>query len=192
MTFIAAPQTKNDWIFLFQFSERDFLHSGPFIRGAYQIRFCRKMCIDKSFKQCVSDVNSDCSCGDFSACVRRPTLSLLSECPGSRGWPYLCVRTAWSCVFSSFFCLSSLSLLFLHSHRWVPVSFPFACACKTLHVGFFFFSSLFIHIPLLFSSCLSCWNDCACWGKLSSLDTWHCLSVFTNLVGPRLAVVTIL
>ena len=67
---------------------------------------------------------------------------------------------------------------------------PSLVPAEALHVGSFFFSSLIIHIPLLLSSCLSCWNGCACRGKLSSSDTWHCLSVLTNLVRPALAVMT--
>ena len=59
-----------------------------------------------------------------------PELLGVSECPGSRpGWPYLCVCTAWCLRLSSFFCLSSLSLLCSCAHRWMPVSFPFARAC---------------------------------------------------------------
>ena len=56
---------------------------------------------------------------------------------------------------------------------------------KALHVGFFFFSSLVIHILLLLSSCVSSWKDCLSRQAVnSSSDTWHCLSVLTNLVGP--------
>ena len=68
---------------------------------------------------------------------------------------------------------------------------PSLVLAEALHVGFFFFSSLVIHILLLLSSCVSSWKDCACRGKLSSSDTWHCFSVLTNLVGPPLAGVTL-
>ena len=64
-------------------------------------------------------------------------------------------------VLASFvFRLSSLSLLCSCAHRWVPAcllptSFVLA---EALHVGFFFFTSLVIHILLLLSSCLFCWK----------------------------------
>ena len=58
---------------------------------------------------------------------------VMSECLGSRpAWPYLFARTAWCLGLSSssfVFRLSLLSLLCSCAHRWVPVSFPFTCAC---------------------------------------------------------------
>ena len=114
----------------------------------------------------------------------------MSECPSSRlGWPYLCVHTAWSLRLSSFVFLLCLFSALLRTAGCLSLSPSFVLA-KALHVGFFFSSFLVIHILLLLSSCLSSCLDCACRGKLSSSDTWHCLSVLTNLVGSQLAGVT--
>ena len=99
---------------------------------------------------------------------------VMSECPGSSpGWPYLCVRTAWCLRVSSFFCLSSLSLPCSCAHRSVPVSFPFACACRGIARW----------VPLLLFSSYS--RQAVKFGHM-----WHCLRVLTNLVGSPLAVVT--
>ena len=115
----------------------------------------------------------------------------MSECPGSRpDWPYLCVRTAWCLSLSSFVFLLCLFSALVRTAGCLSLSPSFVLA-KALHVGFFFFSFLVVHILLLLSSCVSSWKDCACRGKLSSSDRWHCLSVLMNLVGPPLAVVTL-
>ena len=113
---------------------------------------------------------------------------VMSGCPGLRpGWPYLFARDAWCFRLSSLHLLCScLFSLLVRTAGCLSLS-PSLALAEALHVGFFFFSSLVIHIPLLLSSW---WNYCACRGKLSSSDTWRCLSVFTNLVGPPLAVTT--
>ena len=70
---------------------------------------------------------------------------LLLECPGLRSaWPYLFARTAW-CLGLSFFRLSSLLLCApLGASGLLPL--PAFVLVEALHVWFFFFSSLVIHI----------------------------------------------
>ena len=88
----------------------------------------------------VVDIRPDSlvSCTDNFAthCAKRQQNSvslIVSECLGSRpAWPYLLARTAWCLGLSSLsfvFRLSLLSLFYSCAYRWVPVSFPFTCAC---------------------------------------------------------------
>ena len=80
----------------------------------------------------------------------------LSECPGSKsGRPYYVYAPRGACVFRlSFIFLLCLFSALVRTSGCLPPSPSFVLA-EALHVGFFFFSSLVIHIPLLLSSCLS-------------------------------------
>ena len=142
---------------------------------------------------------------------RAQCIHTVKHCARSKQEPWTCVRVSgfeaglavFKCthhvVVVSFVFLLCLFFALVRTARCLSLSPSFVLA-EALHVGlllffffffFFFFSSLVIHVLLLLSSCLSCWKDCACRGKLSSSDTWHCLSVLTNLVGPPLAGVTL-
>ena len=70
----------------------------------------------------------------------------MSDCPGFRpGWPYLFARTAWCLGVLSFLFLLCLFSVVVHTAGCLSPS-PSLVLAEALHVGFFFFSSLVIHI----------------------------------------------